>query len=53
MSLEPKKRETGFDHRDEGRHGGKNGSELGPEKWVRFQRVRDGSVRNSLLILSL
>lgn len=46
-------RETHSDHRDEGRLYGKRGSELGPEIWVRFQRVGNGSMRNSLFIFSL
>lgn len=47
------KREIGSDHREEGRRYGKSGSELGPEIWVRFQRVENDSVRSSLFLFSL
>lgn len=40
------------DHREK-RHYGKSGSELGPEIWVRFQRVENDSVRHFLFIFSL
>lgn len=47
------KKEIGSDHRGEGRRDGKSGSELGPEIWVRFQRVENGSVRSSLFLFPL
>ena len=37
-----------LDHRDEDRHYGKSGDELGPEIWLRFQRVESNSVKSSL-----
>lgn len=44
------KREMDLDHRDEDRHYGKSGDELGPEKRLRFQRVEKSSVKSSLFI---
>lgn len=44
------KREMDLDHRDEDRHYGKSGDELGPEKRLRFQRVEKDSVKSSLFI---